>query len=335
MLSPKYVYALLLVLVLVLVIVIVIVIDFVIERPRPGRAENLCVPTPAITITSTSTSTSTSTESKAGRFAYFTMLTRRLALLLRIVQCSCVAGATYASESGSELPFGLHRSTPEIGSCRQLIVVTTPSWSEVNATVQLMARRESGSAPWRKVGTPFPAVVGRRGLAWGVGLHGSGEPGTPFKREGDQKSPAGVFRLYAVFGTATPEQVHYLRFPYERVDSTSEAVDDPRSKYYNRVVNRAAIKHPDWSSSESMLAVPSQYRLGLMIEHNWLQIPGLGSCIFLHVWNSNRTGTAGCTAVRLADLERLLHWLDAQENPLIVQLPLPEYASLKESWGLP
>jgi L,D-peptidoglycan transpeptidase YkuD (ErfK/YbiS/YcfS/YnhG family) len=263
------------------------------------------------------------------------MVTTRLALLLQVVQCMCVASVIWASESGSELPFGLHRSIPEIWSCRQLIVVTTSNWSEVNASVQLLARRQSGSEPWQKVGTPFQAVVGRRGLAWGIGLHGTGEPGMALKREGDQKSPAGVFRLYAVFGTATSEQVHYLRFPYQHVDSTTEAVDDSRSRYYNRVVYRAAIKHPDWSSSESMLAVPTEYRLGVMIEHNWSQIPGHGSCIFLHVWNSNRTGTAGCTAVRLANLERLLHWLDAQENPLIIQLPLPEYARLKASWDLP
>jgi L,D-peptidoglycan transpeptidase YkuD (ErfK/YbiS/YcfS/YnhG family) len=265
----------------------------------------------------------------------FPMIAMRLALTLVIIQCLRTTSPAYASERGSELPFGFRRSMPEIRSCRQLIVVTTSNWSDVSASVQLLARRQTRGTSWQKVGTPFPAVLGRRGLAWGIGLHGSGEPGMALKREGDQKSPAGVFRLYAVFGTATPEQVYYLRFPYQRVDSATEAVDDPRSRYYNRVVNRAAINHPDWSSSESMLAVPTEYRLGLMIEHNWSQIPGLGSCIFLHVWNDSRTGTAGCTAVRLADLERLLHWLDAHENPLIIQLPLPEYARLKGSWGLP
>jgi zinc D-Ala-D-Ala dipeptidase len=259
----------------------------------------------------------------------------RLGLIVLIFRCLWTADPAYASKSSSNLPFSVRRSMPEIWSCRQLIVVTTSNWTDVTASVQLLARRQSGGTPWQKVGTPFPAVVGRRGLAWGIGLHGTGEPGMPSKREGDQKSPAGVFRLYSVFGTATPKQVHYLRFPYQCVDSATEAVDDPRSRYYNRVVNRAAINRPDWSSSESMLAVPTEYRLGVMIEHNWSQIPGLGSCIFLHVWNNNRTGTAGCTAVRLADLERLLHWLDAQESPLIIQLPLPEYARLKGSWGLP
>jgi L,D-peptidoglycan transpeptidase YkuD (ErfK/YbiS/YcfS/YnhG family) len=262
-------------------------------------------------------------------------MTTRLALVVLIIQCLLRTDPIYGSELFSKLPFGLGRSIPEMRACRQLIVVTTAGWSDVNASVQLLERKQSGGTQWRKVGAAFPAVVGKRGLAWGIGLHGTGEPGTPSKKEGDQKSPAGVFRLYAVFGTATAEQVHYLRFPYQQVDAAAEAVDDPRSRYYNRVIDRAVIEQPDWSSSESMLAVPSQYRLGVMIEHNWSQIPGLGSCIFLHVWNSNRTGTAGCTAMSLADLKRLLHWLDTQENPLIIQLPLAEYACLKESWGLP
>src|ERR1700730_4303940 len=81
------------------------------------------------------------------------------------------------------------------------------------------------------------------------------------------------------------------------------------------------------------LAVP--YRCGIMIEHNWRPRPGFGSCIFLHVWDSARRGTVGCTAVSSANLEQLLHWLDAQKNPLIVQLPLPEYFRLRQFWELP
>src|SRR5271165_7680047 len=96
-------------------------------------------------------------------------------------------------------------------------------------------------------------------------------------------------------------------------------------------VDRAAIAHPDWSSSESMLRVVGPYRCGIMIEHNWRPSPGFGSCIFLHVWDSPRRGTSGCTAVSSAHLEQLLHWLDAQKNPLIVQLPCPNISSSGKS----
>jgi len=263
------------------------------------------------------------------------MRTTGLALLALIFLCLWKAEPGYTYDSSPEPLSGLNRSIAEIHTCRQLIIVTTSGWNNVNATVQLMDRKQAGSSRWRKVGTPFQAVIGKRGFAWGLGLHGRGELGSPTKKEGDQKSPAGVFRLYSVFGIARPEQVRFLRFPYEQVDASTEAVDDPRSRYYNRIVDRGAIKHPDWSTSESMLSVPSQYRFGVMIEHNWSQIPGVGSCIFFHVWNSDRTGTAGCTAASLANLKRLLHWLDANQKPLIIQLPSPEYARLKRSWDLP
>ena len=46
-------------------------------------------------------------------------------------------------------------------------------------------------------------------------------------------------------------------------------------------------------------------------------------------------GTAGCTAMGSQDLNRLLHWLDARQDPLVVQLPLPEYERLRVSWDLP
>ena len=229
----------------------------------------------------------------------------------------------------------LRASIPEISKCRQLIVVTTEDWNAISATIQLFERTQGGQTSWQKVGKPFSGVIGSRGFAWGIGLHGTGAAGAPRKMEGDETSPAGVFRLFSVFGLANPAQVRFLRFPYQQITATTEAIDDPQSRYYNRIVDRAAIARPDWSSSESMLRVGGPYRFGIMIEHNWRPRPGLGSCIFLHVWDSVLRGTAGCTAVSSAHLEQLLHWMDAQNNPLIIQLPLPEYVLLRQSWELP
>ena len=257
-----------------------------------------------------------------------------LSLAALILQCM-MSEARYASSSRPDLLAVLHHSIPQIRSCRQLIIVTTKSWNDVRASVQFLDRAEAGQAPWRKVGEQFPGVIGKQGFGWGVGLHGTGQKGAPTKMEGDQKSPAGVFKLYSVFGTASPAQVNFLRFPYEQVGPSTEAIDDPHSRYYNRIVSRTTVKYRDWSTSESMLAVGGRYRFGVMLEHNWSQIPGFGSCIFLHVWDRDRSGTAGCTAVRLAKLERLIHWLDADKYPLIVQLPKTEYLRLKQSWELP
>jgi D-alanyl-D-alanine dipeptidase len=121
-------------------------------------------------------------------------------------------------------------------------------------------------------------VIGKQGFGWGIGLHGTGEPGAPVKKEGDQKSPAGVFKLYSLFGTASPTQVSFLRFPYEQVGPSTEAIDDPRSRYYNRIVDRTGVKYRDWTTSESMLAVADRYRFGVMLEHNWSQIQPIQIC---------------------------------------------------------
>jgi L,D-peptidoglycan transpeptidase YkuD (ErfK/YbiS/YcfS/YnhG family) len=228
----------------------------------------------------------------------------------------------------------LRTSIPEMSNCRQLIVVTSESWNAASASIRLFDRTQGGRN-WRQVAKAFSGVIGGRGFAWGIGLHGTGEAGAPRKKEGDESSPAGVFRLSSVFGLASSDQVRFLRFPYQQITATTEGIDDPQSKYYNRIVDRAAIAYPDWSRSESMLRVGGPYRCGIMIEHNWQRRPGCGSCIFLHVWYSAGRGTAGCTAMSSAHLEQLLHWLDAQKNPLIVQLPLHEYLRLRQFWQLP
>jgi D-alanyl-D-alanine dipeptidase len=237
------------------------------------------------------------------------------------------------SATGS--PLKLKSVIPELTSCEQLVTVTTKSWDDASATIRLYERSPADGHRWRLYGRPFRAVIGQRGFAWGIGLHGRGEPGEPQKREGDLKAPAGVFRFGAVFGIAASEQVRFLRLPYRQVTATTKAVDDPKSKFYNQIVDRSQILHPDWTSSESMLQVGGRYRLGLVIEHNPAAIPGNGSCIFLHVRDPRYPGTTGCTATDYSHLFRLLRWLDPKKGPLIVELPTAEYERLDQRWGLP
>ena len=231
-------------------------------------------------------------------------------------------------------PTEFKTAIPELFACGQLVTVTTNGWEDINATVNLYERTAGAGSMWRRFGNPFPAVIGEQGLAWGIGLHGAGKPGEPEKREGDKKAPAGVFRFGDVFGTARPEQVRFLRLSYREVTSTTEAIDDPKSKYYNQVVDRRSVA-PDWTSSESMLQVGGRYRLGVIVKHNAPAYPGFGSCIFFHVWDPRYPGTSGCTACSYSDLVHLLRWLDPKKNPLIVQLPAGEYERLKLRWRLP
>jgi D-alanyl-D-alanine dipeptidase len=227
---------------------------------------------------------------------------------------------------------------------RQLILVTTRGWDAVDGEMRLY-ERGSINDQWKPAGEMIPIVVGRNGMAWGRGLHGGvlskGGEG-PVKREGDGRSPAGIFSLSSAFGYAPLEQAGEVKLPYVQAVETLECVDDPQSAHYNRIIDRAGVENPDWKSSERMRRDDDQYRLGVVVDHNEKGAPGCGSCIFLHIWpNASEEapeapgkGTSGCSAMSAPSMERVLRWLDAKKRPILVQLPQPEFERLRKDWGL-
>ena len=232
--------------------------------------------------------------------------------------------AAFSADARGQLPWG---------ATRQVVLVITPGWTE-SAGVMQRFERGSGEAPWRAVTSRVPVVVGKTGVAWGRGLHPPVSDDGPAKREGDRKAPAGVFRLSSAFGYA--KSIAGARLPYVAATSTLECVDDPRSRHYNRIVDRAQIAAVDWKSSEPMQRRDELYRLGIVVDHNDpTPEPGRGSCIFLHVWRAPAAATVGCTAMSREAVEQLTTWLDPAAEPVLVQLPRPAYERLKDAWGLP
>ena len=227
----------------------------------------------------------------------------------------------------------------------QMIVVTTSDWNAVEGRLQ---RYERGTPHeiWRPAGEPIAIVVGKNGMGWGIGVIATDDPevrlaSDPVKKEGDGRSPAGVFVLGTAFGD-TSQPLPGLKTAYLHLTPSIECVDDSSSKYYNRVVDRSTVV-PDWKSSEHMRSVGEAYRWGIVVGHNGGDmmdhanppVPGGGSCVFLHIWGSPTRGTAGCTAMSQNQLETLLTWLEPTRKPLLVQLPAPAYARLARRWGLP
>src|SRR5687768_10784831 len=74
----------------------------------------------------------------------------------------------------------------------QAVVVTTDNWTATTGDAQAYERKDARSR-WTAVGKEFEIVVGRTGLAWAQ--DSAPESATVFKKEGDGKSPAGMFPL--------------------------------------------------------------------------------------------------------------------------------------------
>jgi D-alanyl-D-alanine dipeptidase len=210
----------------------------------------------------------------------------------------------------------------------QIILVITDGWEDCRARLALFERK---NGKWEERGD-FPAVCGRKGMAWGCGqVHAcAGATITPVKREGDQKTPAGIFSLGECLGYA-PRLTVNPKLPYRQIVESMQGVDDPASRYYNQIVNTAAIAPADidWKSYEIMRRADDRYKWLMVIGHNPENLPGWGSLIFLHLWRDQAAGTAGCTAVSETTILTVFQWLDPALNPVMVQWPREVYEARK------
>ena len=207
---------------------------------------------------------------------------------------------------------------------RQLLVVTTRSWSSTTGSLQ---RYERAGKKWQAVGDAIPVSVGKHGLAWGRGLHRI-PANAREKREGDGCAPAGVFAIGPAFGYATKPPSD-CKLSYRAATDRDYFVDDPTSADYNRWVTIPAGQPNDpgkfWKSFEKMRRHDHRYEWGIVIQQNDHPVAkGKGSAIFFHVWQSAGVATVGCTAMARENLLELLRWLDPKQQPLLVQAPADE-----------
>lgn len=223
------------------------------------------------------------------------------------------APAAHAGLAGVLRRGGLDVDAPH----RQVVLVTSPI---VDASVAELRRYERRENDWRQVGEVVEVTLGAGGMATGRGLHaatwvGTGRP----KREGDHKSPAGVFALGTAFGPGD-KPPYGGAWPWRRVTDRDVFVDDPDSAHYNSWQTLPLDGSPtgEWDSAEPL----TMYRLGLVVEHNVDDREHrAGSAIFLHTWQGAPAPTLGCTAMERDDLEEILEWLDPAERPVLVQIP--------------
>jgi len=232
----------------------------------------------------------------------------------------------------------------------QLVLVTIDDWNSNHGALRSYARSDD-AAGWQPTAPAQAVVIGRAGAAWGIGLHdmpaatsatastSAETPATgPIKREGDGRSPAGVFAIGEAFGYAATART---ALPYAPMQASDYCIDVSGSPLYNRIVDAdevgaEAVQDSTEPMRRDLHADGDQrYRLGFVIEHNPRGVAMAGSCIFAHLWKSPDSTTAGCTAMPPDAMQALLAWLDPREQPIFVLLPRAEYRRLQHAWHLP
>jgi L,D-peptidoglycan transpeptidase YkuD (ErfK/YbiS/YcfS/YnhG family) len=143
-------------------------------------------------------------------------------------------------------------------------------------------------------------AIGKRGI-------------TSRKKEGDEKTPKGVFALGSIF---------YRKDRIKKIKSSLKKIiikknmgwcDDSNSKFYNK-----KIEHPFNFSAEKFWLKENIYDLIIVINYNLNPvIKNKGSAIFLHIAKKSYKPTKGCIAVNKRNLILLISKINKQTKIII------------------
>ena len=184
----------------------------------------------------------------------------------------------------------------------QVLLVATDTYGATRA--QVSGWRLGADRRWTQVLGPFDT-------AW-IGTKGFAAPSA--KREGDLRSPTGVFPFVTAFGVSRPTG---LRLPWMPVHYPHDYwVDDVRSTRYNThvvVAGKTKAARAPVGRSNPLPTYPYAAVLGY---NTTRRVRGAGSAIFLHP--THDSATLGCVALPLPELAQVLRWLDPAQQPRIV-----------------
>lgn len=200
--------------------------------------------------------------------------------------------------------------TSIIDKAERLMVVTASNIDQPAALLETFERASPGQ-PWHRVGGLRTAVVGKNGLAWGAGYREMAAPSEPLKREGDLRSPIGIYPLGATFGFDAADYPGHMKLEMGR----HICVEEPNSQSYGRIIDKSIVEA---GVKFDEMAAEQLYRKGVVVDYPADAINKAGSCIFIHVWRAPGKGTAGCVALDEADVGDLRAW--ASEGPAAIAI---------------
>jgi L,D-peptidoglycan transpeptidase YkuD (ErfK/YbiS/YcfS/YnhG family) len=222
-----------------------------------------------------------------------------------------------------------------LAASRKIILIVTPDWDSSRGELSLYAR-DAAASSWKRLGNPSTCMVGRKGLAWGRGLAPAPASG-PSKKEGDGKTPAGLFSLPVSFGYESQAKAAQagIRMPYQELTASTVCVTDPDSAAFNDLAD-SKKSAAAWTRQDRMIRDDNANRLGAFISHNRPHPqPGLGSCVFLNIEPAPNKATGGSVGCPEPLVREILAWLDPDSKPLIAILPQSALAAAQAAWGLP
>ena len=165
----------------------------------------------------------------------------------------------------------------------QLAIVSGTHGS--NARFSFHEKDDSGI--WREI-VSCNAYVGKKG--WGK------------SREGDMKTPAGIYTFTEAFGILEDPG---CPMGYLQVDDSHYWIGDSNSQRYNTMVSTRDYDGFDKKDSEHIVDYDTAYKYCLNISYNENGTPGKGSAIFLHCQTKNKY-TAGCVSIPEGSMRTVL-----------------------------
>lgn len=149
-----------------------------------------------------------------------------------------------------------------------------------------------------------------RDAAWELVLETEaiiGKNGLGKTKEGDGKTPVGVFLFVEAFGILDNPGA---QMEYIKVDKSHYWVDDSDSNYYNQLVSTDEVME-DWMSAEHIVEYEECYHYVLATSYNIERVPGRGSAVFLHCTSDEAEATAGCIAVPEVYMRELMRRVES------------------------
>jgi len=149
-------------------------------------------------------------------------------------------------------------------------------------------------------GRPTQGILRAGVLALPVALGRSGIKAN--KVEGDGATPRGTFRLTRLWWRADRHPRPATALPVRRIRPDDGWCEDAADRHYNQ-----PVKVPTGSMADRLTRADHLYDFIIELDHNTRpRVAGRGSAVFIHAARPGLAPTAGCVALQLKDLRRLL-----------------------------